>query len=110
MLCALAAWFDYRLLGKTWKLWYGIAIVLLVLCFIPPIGQEHFGAKRWINIGHRFQPSEFAKLVGVVALAWCLARDEVPSRRFVRGFLAPFACGGGLMVLIAPEVDLELPH
>ena len=106
VLCALAAWFDYRLLGKTWKLWYGIAIVLLVLCFIPPIGQEHFGAKRWINIGHRFQPSEFAKLAGVVALAWCLARDEVPSRRFVRGFLAPFACGGGLMVLIAPEVDL----
>ena len=106
VLCGLAALLDYRLLEKTWKLWYGIAVILLILCFVPHVGQSHFGAKRWINLGLKFQPSEFAKLAGVVALAWCLARDEVQSNRFVRSFLAPFACGGVLMLLIVPEVDL----
>ncbi len=106
VLCGVAAQFDYRLLEKTWKLWYGIAVVLLILCFVPHVGHSHFGAKRWISLGLKFQPSEFAKLAGVVALAWCLARDEVQSKKFVRGFLAPFACGGVLMLLIVPEVDL----
>ena len=106
VLCGVAAQFDYRLLEKTWKLWYGIAVVLLILCFVPHVGHSHFGAKRWISLGLKFQPSEFAKLAGVVALAWCLARDEVQSKKFVRGLLAPFACGGVLMLLIFPEVDL----
>jgi cell division protein FtsW len=106
VLCGLAALLDYHFLEKTWKVWYGIAVVLLILCFVPHIGHTRFGASRWINLGIRFQPSEFAKLAAVVALAWCLARDEVQSKKFVRGFLAPFACGGVLMLLIAPEVDI----
>lgn len=106
VLCIVAARLDYHLLEKTWKLWYGIAVVLLALCFVPHIGHSHFGARRWVHLGMSFQPSEFAKLAGVVALAWCLARDEEQSKKCWRGFLQPFACGGVLMLLIAPEVDL----
>ncbi|MCE9610118.1 MAG: putative lipid II flippase FtsW [Chthoniobacter sp.] len=106
LLCIVAARLDYHLLEKSWKVWYGIAVVLLLLCFVPHIGHSHFGARRWINLGISFQPSEFAKLAGVVALAWCLARDEEQSKNPVRGFLVPFAFGGSLMLLIAPEVDL----
>ena len=106
VLCALAAVLDYHRLQKTWWLWYGIAAVLLALCFVPHLGHSHFGAKRWIKLGISFQPSEFAKLAAVVALAWWLARDEQHARQFLRGCAGPLALAGILMGLIAPEVDI----
>ncbi len=106
VLCAVVAMIDYRLWQKSWMVWYGIAVVLLALCFLPHIGESHFGAKRWIKLGLKFQPSELAKLAGVVAIAWSLSRDEASAKPFVQGFLVPLACGGGLLALILPEVDL----
>ena len=104
--CAVAAALDYHLLEKTWWLWYGIAVVLLALCFVPHIGHSEYGAKRWIKLGMKFQPSEFAKLSAVVTLAWWFSRDEAHAKQFLRGFVAPLAGAGVLMALIAPEVDL----
>lgn len=106
VLCALAAALDYHLLQKTWWLWYGVAVVLLVLCFVPHIGHAEYGARRWIRLGKTFQPSEFAKLSAVVVLAWWFARDERYAQQFRRGFLVPLLWAGVLMGLIAPEVDL----
>lgn len=106
VLCAVAAVTDYHYLQKSWWVWYGIAAVLLSLCFVPHIGESHFGARRWIKLGMKFQPSELAKLAGVVALAWSLSRDDVDAKHFLRGFATPLACGVFLMALIAPEVDL----
>ncbi len=106
VLCAVAAALDYHLLQKTWWLWYAVAVVLLALCFVPHIGGWHHGARRWIRLGVTFQPSEFAKLAAVVALAWWLGRDEEQAKEFRRGFVAPLAGAGVLMALIAPEVDL----
>jgi len=39
-----------------------IAVVLLCLVFVPGIGVENYGAKRWIGFGgFTLQPSEIAK-------------------------------------------------
>ena len=61
---------DYHLL-KKFKWWIiGITIVLLALVFIPGIGMESYGAKRWVSIlGFSIQPSEIAKFALVIFTA-----------------------------------------
>ena len=49
----------------------GAMIALLVL--VPFIGTEVNGARRWINLGVGFQPSEFLKPAFAIALAWILS-------------------------------------
>jgi cell division protein FtsW len=74
---------------------------------VPHVGHKIYGAARWIKIaGFSLQPSEFAKLAAIFALAWWFARDEENSGRFLQGFVAPLLCSGVLMALIAPEVDI----
>jgi cell division protein FtsW len=69
----VAANLDYHFWQKTWAIWFGLAVVLLILCFVPPIGQRLNGSARWINLGvASFQPSELAKLAAICALAWWL--------------------------------------
>ena len=106
-LCAICAKTDYLHWRRVaWPI-YGIAAVLLVLCFIPPIGQKINGAWRWLNLGFAsFQPSELAKLAVVLVMARWFTQKNCDPKRFVQGFLAPLAIAGGLMALIVFEVDM----
>ena len=106
LVCVIAAGLDYHLLQKTWWIWFVLSVFLLALCFVPHICHRINGSRRWINIGVTFQPSEFAKLAAVIAVAWWFARDEDYARQFWRGFVAPLCASGILMALIAPEVDM----
>jgi len=49
----------------------GITFVSLLL--VPFIGTEVNGARRWLDLGFRVQPSEFLKPVFVVTAAWILS-------------------------------------
>jgi len=106
VVCAVAAMVDYHYLQKTWWIWFVLSVFLLALCFVPHICHRINGSRRWINIGVTFQPSEFAKLSAIVAVAWWFARDEAYARQFLRGYVAPLVASGILMGLIAPEVDM----
>ncbi|MBX7496633.1 putative lipid II flippase FtsW [Qipengyuania sp. 6B39] len=44
--------------------------MLGLLFLVPVIGPEINGARRWINLGMQFQPSEFLKPTFAIALAW----------------------------------------
>ncbi len=102
-----AAMTDYRVWARWWPWIYGLAAVLLVLCFVPPIGMKINGAWRWINLGFAsFQPSELAKVAVIFFLAWWYQRHEEEAPQFWRGFAAPLAVAGFLMALIVIEVDL----
>lgn len=65
---------DYRLLLKTWYVWYGIGLVLLVLVFkfAPSIN----GARSWFELpgGLKFQPAEFMKLSLILTIAAMMGR------------------------------------
>jgi cell division protein FtsW len=44
-----------------------------LLFLVPVIGAEINGARRWINLGMQFQPSEFLKPGFAIATAWILS-------------------------------------
>ncbi len=55
----------------------GAAFFFVLLIFVPVLGPEVNGARRWLDIGiGQVQPSEFLKPFFVVALAWLLSLRE----------------------------------
>jgi len=98
---------DYHKLIKIWWVFFAVAAVLLVLCFIPPIGLRINGSHRWINVGFAtLQPSEGAKIAAVFFLAWWFSRPDITFESFKNGLFLPMAILGGLMGLIVLEVDM----
>ena len=69
-LVALAIDPDRYRRAQTWL--FGVTILLMLLVY--PLADETRGSKRWIELGpFQFQPSEFGKLLFVLALAGFLA-------------------------------------
>lgn len=69
---ALVYWFNYQSLRKSMTLWIGITVLMLLL--VQVAGLTVNGARRWIALGgFTFQPSEVAKLVGIMCTASGLA-------------------------------------
>ena len=71
---------DYHRLLDIVPWAYGISIVALVA--VKLVGTKVLGAKRWINLGGgvHFQPSEWVKLVLIIAVAryfWRLVGNEL---------------------------------
>ncbi len=62
---------DYEVLKYIVKPVYFGSIVLLLLVFTP-LGVVHNGARRWLNVGVEFQPSEVAKFALIITLATIL--------------------------------------
>ncbi len=105
--CVIAAVVDYN----AWMRWRWhilvIAAVLLALCYVPMIGVKINGSKRWIGLfSLRMQPSEFAKIALIIALAGWFATHAALTRTFVRGFLLPGLILMGIVALIGCEFDL----
>jgi rod shape determining protein RodA len=65
---------DYRRLRDLAPLLYG-ASVLILLAVFSPFGQKSKGSQAWFQIGsYQLEPSEFAKIGLIVALAAICAR------------------------------------
>ncbi len=97
---------DYRILARWSFVAYWAAIILLVAVLIPFIGSMRFGARRWIDLGFfQLQPSEFAKLAFILALAHYLSRppDEL---RLPRIFFKALGLLALPFLLIMKEPDL----
>jgi cell division protein FtsW len=92
---------DYRWLRVASVPFYVVAIVLLVLVFVPQFNIVVGGSARWLKLGPlpAVHPAEIAKLAMVVYLAhWFAGRG-----RRIRGFWAgtvPF------LVIVAPIIAL----
>lgn len=98
---------DYRILREwTWVLYLGMIVMLVGLFFAPAIQNVH----RWYRVlGFTFQPSEYAKLIVVIALSWILERKGGTARRGVSAFrailiaLIPF-----ILILKQPDLGTAL--
>lgn len=97
-----ASWPSYRRLESFSYVAYACSLAMLLLVyFFPPIN----GAHRWIRLGPiGLQPSEFAKVAFVLALARYLKFRE--SYRSLAGLLVPLMIALAPMLLILKEPDL----
>jgi cell division protein FtsW len=102
--CLGAALLDYNFWQKTWAYWFGLAVILLLACYVfPKINGSH----RWIRYGPiSFQPSEIGKIAAIAFLASWFQNHIEDARELIKGIVLPLMGVGVLMGLIAGEVDL----
>ena len=108
VLYVAVALLDYRW-WLRWSHWvYLASLVVLVLVLIPGIGDTRgMGARRWLNLGVSFQPSESAKLAVLVMTASTLTGAKIGTVRDSLQTLVKLALAAGIpMVLIIAEPDL----
>jgi rod shape determining protein RodA len=95
---------DYHLL-LDWVPWaYGVCLVALLT--VLAVGHKVLGARRWISVGPmHFQPSEWVKLVLILAVARYFANLGGRSLTWKEIFKA-FALVGLPMLLVIRQPDL----
>jgi rod shape determining protein RodA len=101
---AAIALVDYGRLARWSLVAYWLSILLLVAVYA--FGASRHGARRWLDLGPiQFQPSEFAKLAFLFALANFLSRPagELQSRAL---FVKALAMAALPFVLILKQPDL----
>jgi cell division protein FtsW len=107
----ITARMDYRLYEKVLIPMALASITLLILVRIPGIGKMVNGSWRWLQVGPMtIQPSEFAKPVFLIVMAWWLARSLRRIDEFRYGVAIPFillACFA-VPILVEPDYGTTL--
>ena len=99
---------NYQKLKKL-KWWVVIiSAILLALVFIPGIGVENYGAKRWLNLGFfTIHPSEFAKFALVLFSAAYLSDNYEKIGKF-KTLLPVLGVGLGFCLLVILEPNMSI--
>lgn len=107
-LMLILSFVDYHKLKKIkWALVI-ISAVLLALVFVPGIGTESYGAKRWISLlGFSLQPSEIAKFALVIFCAAYLS-DNHDKIKTLKGLLPVLGVAGLLCLLVILEPSMSV--
>ena len=90
---------------------FGIALVLTTFVFIPGLGYEANGARRWLSVfGVSLQPAEILKLSFVLFLAWFYSAHyrKLKDIRFSLGGLVGALAVTGLILLLQPDTGTFL--
>ena len=107
----LASTLHYRW-WRQYAFYIFIAGILLTLCvFIPGLGFEHGGAKRWIKIGgFSMQPAEFLKIAFTIYMATWLSGMKHAISSFKNGTIPFLLITGavGIPLLLQPDTDTFL--
>jgi cell division protein FtsW len=102
VLAALAARMDYRKLERA--AWPVLLVVIAMLVVVIAPGTEAIaprinGARRWLNLGIQFQPSEFAKLALITWTAAMAVKKQDRLHSLSKG-LMPFLIVWFVVVLL----------
>lgn len=97
--------------GKLAKFKYPaiiIAVILLVLVFVPVIGITNYGATRWIGFGaFTIQPSEIAKYAYALFVAAYFAKNH-DKVKTIKGVLPVLGVGILICLLIIIEPNMSI--
>lgn len=104
VLMGVTALIPYHLWQRLAKYLFLVTIFLLILVFIPGIGNDYGSAHSWLQVfGFSLQPAEFLKLTMIFYLALWLQKREQLIGTFKEGFV-PFVI---LLVLSTLLVALQ---
>ncbi len=98
---------DYSWILRLRRIWYLLAVLLLLLVLIPGVGHNVGGATRWIEIRNfQFQPSEICKILLLIFFAFFFMhyRSVLNTGRIL---LATAALAAIPIVLVFREPDLS---
>ena len=106
MIALYISFMDLEWLKKRSWLIFGFCVLGLVLTLVPGVGVKVNGAQRWIGLGPlRVQPSEFAKIGLVFALATFFSTNQREIKTFFKGFFLPSLIIGAICGLIILQPD-----
>jgi len=104
----VTAIFDYNKLIKLTIPLAIISLVLLGLVFVPGLGIEMYGAKRWLGLGaFTIQPSEIAKFALILFCATYVSKSPEKPKTFL-GILPILLYGGVTCLLIILEPNMSI--
>ena len=100
---------DYKVLARLTIPFFAGCIALLVL--VKLIGTTHNNAKRWLNFGIEFQPSELYKIAVILFLAYVFSKPGIAYKAVrllgILIYIVPVAIGIGLIAL-QPHISCVL--
>ena len=108
MAMTVCALIDYHILRKLRFIILAVSFALLVAVFIPGVGVENYGAKRWINLPFfTIQASEIAKFGFIIFTAAYMAKNHEKMSTF-RGLIPVLVVGTVMCVLIIAEPNMSI--
>ncbi len=100
---------DYRLLRAYTPIFWGLAVLGLIIVLIPGLGSSVNGARAWISLpgGFQIQPAELAKIAIIIGMSMLLSErshdSNQPSSRDV--FQALIIAGiPVLLIIVQPDM------
>lgn len=84
------------------------SLILMLLVFVPGIGVESYGAKRWINLGFTtIQPSEIMKFALIIFIAGYIKDKKCDKWKVI---LTVLTVGGivALLLLMQPNMSITV--
>lgn len=102
---------DYKIYRnrKIYMSAYIISVLILLLVLVPNIGVSVNGARRWINLGIQFQPSEITKIGLIIFFAAILTENKDKLKKLSTGFFAPLAlCMIPVLILVLVQNHLSV--
>lgn len=102
----IGAHVDYRQWRRFAPHIFVLALIATALVFVPGIGYEHGGARRWISIfGTSFQPGEALKIAAVLAAAayFSSIKNKIGDLRYGLGGLAAILALPCVLIILQPD-------